>query len=144
MRMIVAPLTALILGGTGVASAEEPAAPAATPAAATSPAPAPATPATSTEPRSPAPPSATAAANATAPADAAAAIAAARDKRLRNLGYKPEKRHGETFYCRSEMVVGTRFPSKVCGTADQLDQTTNDDKDALQTLQRRQITPMGH
>ena len=111
MRMIVAPLTALILGGTVVASAEEPSA---------------------------------AAASATAPVDAAAAIAAARDKRLRNLGYKPEKRHGETIYCRSEMVLGTRFPSKVCGTADQLDQITNDDKDALQTLQRRQITTMGH
>jgi hypothetical protein len=137
--MIVAPLTALILGSTVVAGAEEPTAAAATPAAATSPAPT-ATPAASTA----APQAASAAASATAPADAAAALAAARDKRLRDRGYKPEKRHGETIYCRSEMVVGTRFPSKVCGTGDQLDQITTDDKDALQTLQRRQITPMGH
>ena len=135
MRMIVAPLTALILGASVVASAEEPG-PAATPAAATTSPPQSAAAAT--------PQSATSATSATAPVDAAAAIAAARDKRLRDRGYKPEKRHGETIYCRSEMVVGTRFPSKVCGTGDQLDQITTDDKDALQTLQRRQITPMGH
>ena len=144
MRLIVAPLTALILGGTVVASAEEPTAAAATPAAATSPAPAPAAPATTQHPQSPpaTPQSATAAASATAPVDAAAALAAARDKRLRNLGYKPEKRRGETLYCRSEALVGTRFPTKVCATAEQLDQMTTDDKDAAMRLQRAGVNPL--
>jgi hypothetical protein len=142
--MIVAPLTALILGGTVVGSAEEPAAPAATPAAATTPASTPAPPVTNTEhAQSPAPgtsPSAVPAA--AAPADSATALAAARDKRLRNLGYKPEVRKGETIYCRSEALVGTRFPTKVCGTADQLDQITTDDKDATLRLQRAGVNPL--
>jgi hypothetical protein len=42
------------------------------------------------------------------------------DKYLRQQGYKREVRNGQTYYCRSEVVVGSRFQNKVCGSAEQL------------------------
>jgi hypothetical protein len=142
---VVPLLTALLLGRGAIAGADQPAPAAATPAAATTSAPAPATPAANTEqahsPAQASSQSAAPGATATPPADSAAAFAAARDKRLRSAGYKPEVRKGETYYCRSEVLVGTRFPTKTCGTAEQLDQITTNDKEAAQQLQRTKVNP---
>jgi hypothetical protein len=59
------------------------------------------------------------------------------------MGYKPELRHGETYYCRREVALGTRFESKVCGTAAELDRITVDSKDAMNQVQRQQVNPTG-
>ena len=42
------------------------------------------------------------------------------DKRLRAAGYKPGVVNGTTYYCRNEVVIGTRFEHKVCRTAEQM------------------------
>jgi hypothetical protein len=74
---------------------------------------------------------------------AAKTIDPQQDKRLRNMGYRPETRHGELVYCRTETVVGTRFPSKVCGTPADLARITTEGRDAINQIQRSQIVPMG-
>jgi hypothetical protein len=58
------------------------------------------------------------------------------------MGYKPELRHGETYYCRREAVLDTRFESKVCGTAAD-DRVTVDSKDAMNQVQRQQVNSTG-
>ncbi len=63
----------------------------------------------------------------------------ARDKRLRQLGYRPETRTGQLFYCRHEIPVGTRFEHVVCGTPEHLDHVTTEDQDAVKDMQRHQI-----
>jgi hypothetical protein len=68
----------------------------------------------------------------------------AQDKRLRRMGYKPELLRGETYYCRREAMVGTRFESKVCGTASELDRITVEGKDTMNKVQRQQINPTGN
>ena len=35
-------------------------------------------------------------------------------------GYKPIERNGKTFYCREQIPLGTRLPSRVCYTMEQL------------------------
>jgi hypothetical protein len=67
----------------------------------------------------------------------------ARDKRLRAMGYRPELRHGETFYCRREAVVGSRFESTVCGSADDLEHVTTDSQDTMNQMQQHQVYPTG-
>jgi hypothetical protein len=59
------------------------------------------------------------------------------------MGYKPEVRRGETYYCRQEAMVGTRFPSKVCGTAAEIDRVTVGSRETTDKLQREQIGPPG-
>ena len=56
-------------------------------------------------------------------------------------GYKPQKGRGDdVLYCRSEQPTGTRFPKKVCKTADQIRAQTRDSKD----LAERQQMPSGN
>jgi len=56
-------------------------------------------------------------------------------------GYRPQKGRGDdVLYCRSEQPTGTRFPKKVCKTADQIKEQTRDSKD----LTERQQMPSGN
>ena len=74
-------------------------------------------------------------ASASKPASSADATDDANDKRLRSLGYKPEVHNGSKIYCRKENELGSRFPSKVCGTASQLSNANKDSQDALNKVQ---------
>ena len=51
-------------------------------------------------------------------------------------GFKPVGRGGEVRYCRSEMKTGSRFPTMVCKTADQMKELARDSKDMLNRAQR--------
>ena len=64
-------------------------------------------------------------------------------KRLRSRGYKPEVRNGNTLFCRKETALGSRFESKVCGTAADLDKATRNGKDLTESAQRNQLNPSG-
>jgi hypothetical protein len=74
-------------------------------------------------------------ASASKPAASADATDDATDKRLRSQGYKPEVRNGTRIYCRKETEMGSRFPSKVCATAEQLAAANKDSQDALNKVQ---------
>ena len=62
-------------------------------------------------------------------------------KRLRMRGYRPEVRNGVTLFCRKEAPLGSRFESKICGTAANLDKATTDGKDLTQGVQRDRGNP---
>ena len=56
-------------------------------------------------------------------------------------GYRPQKGRGDdVLYCRSEQPTGTRFPKKVCKTADQIRAQIRDSKD----MAARQQMPSGN
>jgi len=56
---------------------------------------------------------------------------------LLSQGYKPKKGHGDdVLYCRSEMQLGSRFPTKVCLTGEQIKSEIQDSKDTTAILER--------
>jgi hypothetical protein len=93
----------------------------------------PASSSTSAQPASAAKP----AASTTAASSTAAASDEDTDKRLRSQGYKPETHNGNKVYCRKETELGSRFPSKVCATPEQLANSNKDSQDALDKVQRQ-------
>jgi hypothetical protein len=128
----------LILLSVGIASqalaADPPAPPAQNAAAAT----------TSAAPSAPA--AATAAAAPTAAPTAAKTDAAtsnggteAQVKTLRSAGYKPEKHNGQTLWCRRETQLGTRFATKSCGTAEDLERQTKESQDMATRVQQKNV-----
>jgi hypothetical protein len=56
-------------------------------------------------------------------------------KELRSRGYKAENRNGTTVWCRTETSLGTRFETKKCATADDLDMAKQRGKDFTSTIQ---------
>jgi hypothetical protein len=141
MRLAVGMLMYLGLGGFSVAWADNPppSQPVATPtdqqASATTaqdkPAPA-GTPATPTRSES---------APAAPPASTPAQTSKTQDltddeKNLLSRGYKLETRGGQKFFCRSETLVGSRFPTKTCRTAAQMAVVRQNSKDYLNDVQR--------
>jgi hypothetical protein len=79
-------------------------------------------------------------ASAAKPATASTTAAASdedTDKRLRSQGYKPEAHNGTKVYCRKETELGSRFPSKVCATPEQIANANKDSQDALDKVQRQ-------
>lgn len=62
-------------------------------------------------------------------------------KMFRSAGYKMEVRNGITYYCRKEAQLGTRFESKVCGTADEIRRSTASSQELVSTIQRTAIAP---
>lgn len=58
------------------------------------------------------------------------------DRRLRNLGYKPEKLRGETVYCRNEQPVGSRLAQKNCTTAARHGDLTRESQEMIEHIQR--------
>jgi len=87
-------------------------------------------------------PSATQAASSTPAAASAAAsatpgVSAEDDKKLRSAGYKPTVQNGQTYYCKSEPVMGSRFEHKVCRTAEQVSADRNQGRDETEKSQVR-------
>jgi hypothetical protein len=58
------------------------------------------------------------------------------DKRLRAQGYKPVNHNGTLRYCRSEQALGSRFPTSVCGTPEELDFAEKNGKETVQRIQQ--------
>ncbi|MBS0373273.1 MAG: hypothetical protein JSR73_01725 [Proteobacteria bacterium] len=125
----------LLLTITGAAQATDPPAGTNTSANATS------TPPPAAAPSAPAAPTAP---TATTPAAAATASPdAAEIAQFRSLGYRPEQRHGETYYCRNEAEIGSRFERKVCATIEQLRARRQASRDMLESMQKLPGNPSG-
>ncbi len=66
------------------------------------------------------------------------------EKRLISRGYHLEVHNGEKTFCRREVVLGSHFEKKVCGTAEQLATSTRTSRDVLDDAQMRQIPLATH
>jgi hypothetical protein len=62
-------------------------------------------------------------------------------KYLLAAGFRPQINRGETVYCRNEVLTGTRFESKVCGTAHALAQRGVDGTEWTRRVQKSNVTP---
>jgi hypothetical protein len=124
-------IVSLCIGAVSHALAADPPTPASAPTSTSAP--------VQTSPPTPVsvPPSAEtqAAADAQAKADAEAKAKAV-DKRLRAQGYKPVNHNGTLRYCRSETALGSRFPTSVCGTPEELDFAQQNGKETVQRIQQ--------
>jgi hypothetical protein len=140
MRVLVGLLTCLWAGelSTAVAADPPPTTSTSGPAPQSSP---PAAPASKPNQSAPvptasAPSSAAVAAPGTTPAASDRTLSSAEEKRLISAGYKVETRSdGEKYYCRREAVLGSRFESKVCKTAQQIKTAREQDQDNLNQQQ---------
>jgi hypothetical protein len=50
--------------------------------------------------------------------------------------YKPVNHNGTLRYCRSETALGSRFPTSVCGTPEELDFAQQNGKETVQRIQQ--------
>jgi hypothetical protein len=50
---------------------------------------------------------------------------------MRKLGYTPASYRGERVYCRSEMLTGSNLASKLCLTAQQIEEQERAGKDIV-------------
>jgi hypothetical protein len=124
-------------------SADEPIKPADAPAAQPAPA-AQAAPAAQPAPaaqQAPAASSASTEAAAKAPAKETAAPASGKDseadvqeKHLLARGYKKETRNGQTVFCRKEIKLGSRFETKQCGSAQDMDLAEQQGRDLMNNM----------
>jgi hypothetical protein len=55
-------------------------------------------------------------------------------RELRARGYKAENRNGTTVWCRTEAPIGSRFESKKCATAAELDMAAGRSKEFTDTI----------
>jgi|HubBroStandDraft_4_1064222.scaffolds.fasta_scaffold140085_3 hypothetical protein len=120
MRIMIGLVTCLCMGEWSQALANDPPAQAPTSVQSGQSPPAAASAATPSATTAPASSSSAASASAATPPAKPADDGDADDKYLRQQGYKREVRNGQTYYCRSEVVVGSRFQNKVCGSSEQL------------------------
>jgi len=51
-------------------------------------------------------------------------------------GYRLEKRGGKELFCRSETLVGSRFPTKTCFTRAQLEEIASRTDSAMDAMER--------
>lgn len=58
-------------------------------------------------------------------------------KQLLAQGYKPVSRNGEVYYCRSEEVLGSHLPRKMCRTYDQIKHLARDSHEWVDAAQLR-------
>jgi hypothetical protein len=123
MRIVIGLLACLCVCESSLTLATDPT-PAAVPAAESAPAPVAATSA--------------AAPHATQAATPAAASASASTTR-----YKPTVQNGQTYYCKSEQVMGSRFEHKVCRTAEQVSADRNLGRDETEKSQVRTFNAPG-
>jgi len=65
------------------------------------------------------------------------ADAAGQLKRLKAAGYKPEIHGSEVWFCRKEVIMGSRLEKKICNTADQLMRQEADARQMTDHIQRR-------
>jgi hypothetical protein len=61
-------------------------------------------------------------------------------KAFRAAGYKPEVHNGRTLFCRSEPQIGTRFESKTCGDADEIERSTRNSQELAERIQSKAYT----
>lgn len=66
------------------------------------------------------------------------------EKRLLSQGYRLEVHDGQRTFCRREVVVGSRFEKKVCGTVEQLAASRQTSRDVTEESQRRGTNPIGN
>jgi hypothetical protein len=59
------------------------------------------------------------------------------DNDMRKRGYKPMTYRGERVYCRNEAVTGSNLESKVCQTAEQIEEQERSGKDILNNRNRQ-------
>jgi len=153
MRLaIISLLAAASVAHLSMALAEqEPAAPQAAPAAATKTPSTPASEQQAASTASPASASTTASAtpdapkSTTAPANGATKLsltagdddAASELRQLKAHGYKAEAHGDEIWFCRKEVLMGSRFDKKVCFTPDQLKHIEADARQQTDRIQRR-------
>jgi hypothetical protein len=57
------------------------------------------------------------------------------DKELISRGYKLEMRHGEKYFCIREQVLGSRFETKQCDTAQSIEAHRLESQEAVRTIQ---------
>jgi hypothetical protein len=108
-------------------SADEPAQPAATPAQpAAQPAAQAAASNTANEAATKAPSKTTAASDTKSPTDP-------QEKRILAAGYKKKTQNGQTFYCRKETPIGSRFESERCETAEEMAMRAQQGKDFIKS-----------
>jgi hypothetical protein len=75
----------------------------------------------------------------------AAAAAAAEEKKYRNRGYRPQVRKGETYWCKSDLAVGSRLPTTTCSTAAQMELAEQQGQDTVKYMQTHdQMDPARH
>ena len=65
------------------------------------------------------------------------------EKKLISSGYRLEVHNGEKTFCRREIVVGSHFEKKVCGTADQLAASRQTSREVIESTQRYGTNPTG-
>jgi len=65
------------------------------------------------------------------------ADAAGQLKRLKAAGYKPEIHGSEVWFCRKEVIMGSRLEKKICNTADQLMRQEAEARQMTDHIQRR-------
>lgn len=92
-----------------------------------------------------APPSTATSPAAAAPAAKATPDLADTEKRLVASGYKLHVgKDGQRTYCRRETPLGSHFETKVCGTAEQLAESTQNSKYLTDKILRIDNNPPGH
>jgi len=64
-------------------------------------------------------------------------VSPAQMKAFRQAGYKAEVHNGRTFFCRREPQLGTRFESKVCGTAEEIERSTANSQELAERIQTK-------
>jgi hypothetical protein len=74
--------------------------------------------------------------SATDDAVAKAAAARAEERKYRNQGYKPHVMNGETYWCKSESLVGSRLPTTICFSVAQLKWQELQGQDTVRGIQR--------
>jgi hypothetical protein len=52
-------------------------------------------------------------------------------------GYRLEKRGGKELYCRSVVLIGSKFPEKKCFTREQIEEIENNTESAMGEIERR-------
>jgi hypothetical protein len=58
-------------------------------------------------------------------------------KAFRAAGYKPEVHNGQTLFCRREAQIGTRFESKTCGDAAEIERSTRNSQELAERIQSK-------
>lgn len=146
MRSVIFASLSLIFGAVTAFAAEDPPQPASTTAAPSQAAPAasPSTPAASPSPPAgsqpaPAPATSSTVAHATNSQELTPA-----EKSLIAQGYKLQVKDGQRTFCRREVALGSHFEKKVCGTAEQLADSTREAKDITERTQSRGTNPTGN
>jgi hypothetical protein len=66
------------------------------------------------------------------------------EKKLVSRGYRLEVKNGQKTFCRREVVLGSHFEKKVCGTAEQLAAATQEGRDITNMTQLHGTNPVGN